>query len=356
MRTETDELYRAGRGLTRREAIGRSAAALAAAGSGVLLTACGGTPAAGTPVTFLAVVPFTTLTFAPEMLADAAGYFADQGLTPDFQSTRGSPQAIQLVIAGSAPISRIGQIEAVSHVVTRGAPLMNVATVIKKTTIRIISSTAAPLREPRDFAGKTLGIPSQGGESETTLDLLLASSGIEPAAVTRQIVGVGPGVFNLVQQGRVAGFIVSLDTAKILERQMEGVVVLDPGDFIQSGAQVYMVSADGLERNRDIVRRYLEAVYAAIDFMIDDDGFDETLRIMRQKYSFATLEDDAVAKASLEDYRAAWTAEGRHNVLRTVPESWRRGYEELVQAGRVESGRDPSEWFTNDLVPTSRNA
>jgi NitT/TauT family transport system substrate-binding protein len=337
--------------------IGRSAAALAAAGSGALITACGGgTMPAGTPVTFLAVVPFTTLTFAPEMLADTAGYFADQGLTPDFQSTRGSPQAIQLVIAGSAPISRIGQIEAVSHVVTRDAPLMNVATVIKRTTIRIISSTAAPLREPGDFAGKTLGIPSQGGESETTLDLLLASSGVDPASVARQIVGVGPGVFNLVQQGRVAGFIVSLDTAKILERQMEGVVVLDPGDFIQSGAQVYMVSVEGLAKNRDMIRKYLEAVHAAIEFMIDDDGFDETLRILRQKYSFATLDDEAVAKASLEDYRNAWTAEGRNNVLRTVPESWRRGYEELVQAGRVEGGRDPSEWYTNDLVPASRNA
>ena len=30
--------------------------------------------------------------------------------------------------------------------------------------------------------------------------------------------------------------------------------------------------------------------------------------------------------------------------------------EELVRAGRVEAGRDPSEWYTNDLVPASRNA
>ncbi len=41
-------------------------------------------------------------------------------------------------------------------------------------------------------------------------------------------------------------------------------------------------------------------------------------------------------------------------MLRTVPESWDRGYEELVRAGRVEGGRDPSEWFTNALVPPPR--
>src|SRR5690606_20820391 len=101
----------------------------------------------------------------------------------------------------------------------RGAPLMNVGTAVKESTIRFVSTTDAPLREPEDFVGKTVGIPSEGGETETTLDLLLRSSGIDPGAVTRQVVGVGPGVFNLVEQGRIAGFAVSIDTAKILEKQ-----------------------------------------------------------------------------------------------------------------------------------------
>jgi NitT/TauT family transport system substrate-binding protein len=356
MRTETDGLQGGRpRGLTRRDVLRRSAAALAAAGSGTLLSACGGERDAGrTPLTFLAVLPLTTLTYAPELLADAGGYFADQGLTVDFQSTRGSAQAIQLILAGSAPLSRIGQIEAMSHAANRGAPIVTVGTIIKHTTIRLISSAAAPLREPRDFVGKTLGIPSEGGESETTLDLLLASSGIDPSSVARQVVGVGPGVFNLVEQGRVAGFMVSLDTATILERQAEGVVVLDPGEFITSGAQVYVVSADGLGRDGEVVRKYLEAIYGALEFIIGDDGFDETLRIIRQKYSFATLQDDRVAKDSMREYVRVWTAEGGSNVLRTVPDSWRRGYEELVQAGRVEGGKDPSQWFTNDLLPASR--
>ena len=342
--------------LSRREALCGSAAALAAVGSGVLLTSCGGgkNPGAGTALTFLAVLPLTTLTYAPELLADAGGYFADQGLDVSFESTRGTAQAIQLVLAGSAPLTRIGQIECVSHIVNSGAPILNVGSVVKESTIRFVSSAKAPLSEPRDFLGKVVGIPSEGGESETTLDLLLASSGIEPGEVERQVVGVGPGVFNLVEQGRIAGFMVSIDTAKILEQQMDGVVVLRPGDFIESGAQLYMISHDDLDANREIVRKYLEAVYGAIEFMIDDDGFDETLRIMREKYDFATLLDTTVAKQSLSEYVRVWTKEGRENVLLTVPESWDRGYEELVRAGRVEGGRDPSEWFTNALVPPPR--
>jgi NitT/TauT family transport system substrate-binding protein len=339
--------------LTRRAVLEASAATLAAAGSGVLLTACGGgqDTSAGSSLTFLAVLPLTTLTYAPELLADAGGYFADQGLNVDFQSTRGTAQAIQLVLAGGAPLSRIGQIEAVSHAANRGAPIINVSTVVKESTIRFISSAAMPLREPRDFVGKVMGIPSEGGESETTLDLLLASSGLDPASVERQVVGVGPGVFNLVEQGRIAGFIVSIDTAKILEQQMPNVVVLRPGDFIESGAQLYMVAADDLAENGEMIRRYLEAVRGAIDFMIADDGFDETLRIMRGKYSFGTLQNDDVAKDSLTEYVRAWTLAGDENIMRTDPDRWRRGYEELVGAGQVGAGHDPEAWYTNEFVP-----
>ncbi len=339
--------------LTRRTVLGGSAAALFAAGGGALLTSCAGDEdsAAGDPLTFLAILPLTSLTFAPELLADAGGYFADQRLDVSFQSTRGSAQAIQLVLAGTAPLTRIGQIEAVSHAANRGAPIMNVGTVIKGSTIRLVSSSADPLREPRDFVGKTIGIPSEGGSSETTLDLLLATSGIDIESVDRQVVGLGPGVFNLVEQGRIAGFMVSIDTAKILEWQNSGVVVLSPGDFIESGSQLYLVSEDGLAEHAEIVRRYLAAVRGAIDFMIADDGFNETLRILRQKYSFGTLDETTVATDSLSDYVRTWTADGPGSLLRTDPGHWRSGYLELVSAGRVEGGLDPDAWYTNELVP-----
>jgi ABC-type nitrate/sulfonate/bicarbonate transport system substrate-binding protein len=326
--------------------------------AGGLLTSCGGAKDAGTNsgvarVTFLPALPLTTLTYAPELLADAGGYFADQGLDVEFQSTRGTAQAIQLVLARSALLTRIGQIEGMTHIVNSDAPILNVGTVIKESTIRFISSAQLPLREPKDFVGKVVGIPSEGGESEITLDLLLASSGVDPQSVERQVVGVGPGVFNLVEQGRIACFIVSIDTAKILERQTAGVVVLRPGDFIESGAQFYMVARDDLDGNRDLVRKYLAAVDRAVEFMIGDDGFDATLATMRRKYSFATLQDDEVAKDSLREYVRVWTSAGAGSVMRTVPEHWQRGYEELVNAGRIAAGKDPSTWFTNELVPAS---
>ena len=342
------------RGSVSRRAFLRSAASAATAGAtGFVLAGCGGqTPAHGrTPLDFLAILDPEGLTFAPELMGIAGGYFADQGLEVSLQQTRGSAPAIQSVIAGGALLTRIEQIEGVVHLANRGVPIRNVGTVIKESAIRFVSSARAPIREPRDFVGKLAGIPSQGGSTDKTLDLMLAGAGIDPASIERQVVGYSAGTFDLVQRGSIHCYGVSIDVAKVLEQQRDDVVILNPGDFITAGAQFYMVSSDGLNQQADLVRRYLAAVAAAINFMVDDEGFDATLEILRRRYSFATLQDTEIAKASLAEYVAIWTGEGRENVLRTVADSWQRGYDELVRAGLAEGGHDPAAWYTNELVP-----
>ncbi|MBN1239194.1 MAG: ABC transporter substrate-binding protein [Gammaproteobacteria bacterium] len=354
--------------LTRRQFV-HGTAALATSGA-TLLTGCSGgdetaAPSAGpraggeagagaaagaTQFSFLAILPPETLTFAPELLADAAGYFADEGLDMNFELTRGSSQAIQLVLAGWAPLTRISQIEGMRAAANRDAPLVNVGMVIKDSTIRYVSSEQDPLREPQDFVGKTIGIPSAEGSSELELDLFLASAGVDRDSVERQVVGVTAAVYNLVEQGRIAGYAVSIDTAKILEQQRSGVVVLNPGDFMASGGQFYMASRNDLDANRDSIGKFVKAVHAALDFMIEDDGFDRTLEILRGKYSFDALNDTTIAKESLREYLRVWTSAGRESVLQTVPERWSRGYRELVEAGIVEPGADPAAWFTNEFV------
>jgi NitT/TauT family transport system substrate-binding protein len=346
-----------GSAVSRRAFIGGSAAL---AGSALLGACSGGDSPAGSSagasssdrlgLTFLTILPPQSLTFAPELLADAGGYFANHGLDVRFELTRGSAQAVQLVLAGRAPLTRISQIEGMRAAANRGAPLVNVGMVFKDSTIRYVSSRAAPLLTPQDFVGKMIGIPSEGGSSELELDLFLAAGGVDPAMVRRQVVGLTPGIFNLVEQGRIAGYAVSIDTAKIVETQQENAVVLNPGEFIRSGGQFYMASRAGLEQHSEAIRRFIAGVRDALEFMLRDTELDNTLEILRGKYSFDGLNDTAIAKASLREYTSVWTAAGEENLLLTVPERWMQGYEELVAAGLAEPGKAPEEWFTNEFV------
>jgi NitT/TauT family transport system substrate-binding protein len=341
--------------ISRRAFIRRSAAtAVSASGSTALLSGCRDERVAGVPLTFVTFQPLESLTFAPELFADAAGYFRDQNLRVAFESTRSSAQAVQLILANRAHLARVGQIEVALHASNRSAPVIVVGTLIRHSTIRFVSCDALPLREPRDFEGRAFGIPSERGESEITLDLCLAKGGIDPDSVTRQVVGVGPGIFSLVEEGRIAGYAVSLDMANALEQRNRNVVTFKPSDFISSGAQVYLSSLTGANEHQDGIRRFLAAIRAAVEFIIGDTktAFNETLRIIRQKYSFDTLNDDALARVSLGEYVTAWTAEGRANVLRTLPQTWGRAYEELVAVHQAEAGKVPTQWYTNEFLPS----
>jgi NitT/TauT family transport system substrate-binding protein len=344
--------------VTRRGLLRGTAGALLASGaSGAILTGCGGgsqgqqAPSSGKDqVTFLNVLPLESLTYTPELVADTRGFFDQQGLKVDFQVTRGSAQAIQTILSGSAPLTRIGDIETMLAIADKGAPLINMGTLLKEVPQRFVSSRRAPITKPEDFRGKTIGTPSEGGTSETTLDLVLASAGIDPKTVPRQVVGLSPGVFNLVKEGRIGAYLVSLDTAIALQKQEPDAVVYSPGKAIASGGQLYAASKQGIESQRDLLQRYMRAIKQAVDSVIADQSLDETLRVMRTKYNFKTLQDPAVAKDSLREYVQLWTADGRENVLKTSPERWERAYREMARARVLKDGLNPREWFTNDLL------
>jgi NitT/TauT family transport system substrate-binding protein len=335
----------------------RRALAALAAGLALLLAGCGGTepaadaPGGATPVTFLNILPIESLTFTPEIIAKEDGHFAREGLDVQFQVTRGSAQAIQSVIAGSALITRVGDTEMMVAVGERSAPITAVGLPSQQATLRIVSASDDPIRTPADLRGRMIGIPSEGGTSETLVDTLARSAGLTEADLTKQVVGLAPGVFELVQQGRIDAYVVALDTAVAVQRQQPDAVVLDPSQVIAGGTQVYMTSQAALAdpTQRDVLQRFLRAVRAAQESVIADQSLDVTLKALGDAYDIPILRQPDVAEETLRQYVASWQASGE--LLRIAPDQWSRVYGEATAEQLVPGGLDASTWFTNDLLP-----
>jgi NitT/TauT family transport system substrate-binding protein len=342
-------------GLSRRAFLGQAAAAVAAtSGAGVLLSACGDDDDAGgagdtEDVVFLNIVPINS-SFAAELLADQNGYFKEEGLNVKMQATRGSAPAIQSVLAGSALITRAGAIETVSAASTQGAPLINVAMLEHKSPLWFVSTNKNPLDEPQDWEGTTMGLPSEGGTSEQTLDVMLKSEGVDADSVERQVVGLSPGTFELVKQGRIDGYTVGSVDGVIFKQQIPEANLLDPSKYVTEG-QCYLVSERTLAEKEDQVVAYLSAIQRAVDGILDDaPGFDKTIRALRKTQDLPELETDRLAKATLKVHTDSWLLEGRENLLRTVPDMWQKVYDQLLEIDVAEPDQDPSQWFTNDLI------
>ena len=338
----------------------RRALSALAAGLALLLAGCGGAGPSGgapgggdlTPVTFLNVLPIESLTFTPEIVAQAGGYFEREGLDVQFQVTRGSAQAIQTVIAGSALVTRVSDTEMMVAVGGRNAPVSAFGQPSQQSTLRIVSAADEPIRTPADLRGKTIGIPSEGGTSETLVDTLAATAGLTDADLKKQVVGLAPGVYELVQQGRIDAYVVAMDTAVTVQRQQPDAVVLDPSQVIAGGTQVYLTSQQALAdpAQRDVLQRFLRAVRAAQESVIADQPLDATLKTLGDAYDIPILREPDVAKETLRTYIASWQA-GGEGLLKISPSAWSRVYDESVAVQLVPAGLDAGKWYTNDLLP-----
>jgi NitT/TauT family transport system substrate-binding protein len=337
--------------ISRRAFVGQAAGVLAA---GAWLSACGDeeTASAGTDsATFLNIIPIN-LSFANELLAQENGYFKREGLDVTFEATRGSAPAIQSVLAGSALITRAGAIETIVAASKQGAPLMNVGMLEHKSPLWFVSTKENPLDEPKDWVGKTMGLPSKGGTSEQTLDLMLASQGIDGDQVERQVVGLSPGTFELVKRGRIDGYTIGSVDGVIFRQSIPEANLLDPSQYVTEG-QLYLTSQRQAEEKEDQVRAYMKAIRTSAEEILDDrdKGFAKTIKALRRKNGdLPELETDKLAKDVLTMITDSWLIEGRENLLRTVPETWQKIYDQLVDVEFAEPGKDPSEWYTNDLV------
>lgn len=344
--------------LSRRAFLKRSAIGAAAVTAGpALLSACGSGPAAkdGKAMTFLSILPLETLALAPELLAVAGGHFAKHGLDVELQPVKGSPQAMQTLLSGVAPVSRVGQIDVMSAVAGSDQPLVNIGTLSRGSSVRVIYSKQDPLEKPEHFLGKTIGVPSEGGTSDRVVSLVLANAGLDPAKTPRQVTGLTPGTFNLVQQKRIAGYVVSIDTATIVQSQFPDAGVFDPGTVVKSDSQVYVTTKDALQKNADQLKGFMAGIADALGELVADNDFGKTIPALRQKYKFATLNDDAIARASLTESRRLWTGgDPSKPLLVTEKNEWVAGYQELIDANQVKPGGDAASWFDNSLLPESK--
>lgn len=337
---------------------GSMLAAAGAAGGPVLLSACGGDDGGvggGSSLeeaTFLSPIPLETLSLTGELLADAGGHFEKHGLDLTLRPAKGSAQATQTLLSGIAPITRIGLIEHIKAVTEKDQPLVAVGMPVRRSLLRFVyDRNGHRLTKPEDLAGQTIGVPSEGGTSDNVISLVLASAGLDPGEAKRQVVGLSTGTFDLVKQGRIGAYVVSLDTAGILASKDPAAGVFDPSPYVKSDLQIYATTRDALTREAGVLRAFLAGVNDAMASMLADRSLDATLGRLRGKYTFATLGDDAIAKSTLTTMRDVWTGgDARRAVLVNDEETWRAGYAELRDANLVEAGGNPALWFDNSLL------
>jgi NitT/TauT family transport system substrate-binding protein len=337
---------------TRRAFIGRTAGAFAAlSGGGALLAACGDDEQAADEEGSVQVVNILppSLSYTAEYIADLDGYFKKEGVDVQVNTSRGSAPAIQAILTGTALLSWVGWLESVIAIADRDAPIRAVAFNGWRSPLAIVSHKDKPLRNPRDLTGERIGIPSEGGTSETTLDLLLAANDIPIDDVPRQVTGFTPGTFALIEQGRIAGFIIGASQIEQFRVAQPDAVFMETAEWVTDGLS-YITSERGLDENREQIEAYLRGLKGAMEQILDDRNFANTIKKLRGKYDFPELKDDRVARGFIDYISTSWVLEGRENLLKTDPQKWQETYDAAVDVEAAESGVEVTKNVNEGLI------
>jgi NitT/TauT family transport system substrate-binding protein len=345
---------------TRRSFVGRSAGAFAAVGgAGMLLAACGddsddaagggsastseqsagGGGDGGGEVQVVNILP-PQLGYSAEYIAEIDGFFEKEGLSVKVNTARGSAPAIQAVLSGTALLSWVGWLESVIAISNRGAPIQAVSFTGRRSTLKLVSDKGNPMNTPQDLVGERIGIPSEGGTSETTLDLMIANEGIDPKQVQRQVTGFTPGTFELIKRKRIAGFIIGGSQEQQFREAQPTSVFLETAKYVQDGL-CYITSQDGVKNNKAQIEAYMRALKGAMEQIVDDGPeYTDTLKKLRAKYDFPELKSDTVAKYYLKYNTDNWMLDGREKLLKVDKEKWQTTYDAAVKVKAAKGGVD----------------
>lgn len=318
----------------------------------------GEAPADLTKIVVVSFLPLQSFTFTPEMYAYSSGIFEEHGLDVQLQPVQGTAAAIQTLLGGATPITRVSTVDVMPGM-EQGQPIVAIGTMAYRSNLRIISTEENPIEEASDMEGTTIGMGSVGGTSEKMLNFALDGADVPRDSVTRQAVPVTAATYELVKQGQLDGYIVSLDTSIGITNQNDDAVSSPAGLVDAPERQVWITTQSNLEdpARVDQIERFLAAIKEATQEIIDDSAndFSNVLSTLRDSgdWDFAALKDDAIAIEALKTYTTeTWIdSTGTVGLLENDDDYWETIYDAYVDGGLLDGGANPRDWITSELLP-----
>lgn len=283
-------------------------------GAGALV-ACGeDEPPETRQVTFMAGFRAqANLPFVAVYVADAEGFFADEGLEVEIQHSSGQDEHLKLLLDGTVDFITGTAAQAVRRV-QEGLPVQAIALFGQRGDQGYVSLADSGIETPADFAGHTVGF--KAGVVPAELHALLANASLTVEDVELLAVGFDPRVF---MEGGVDVYPVFLnnepDTIRAAGVEIN---VIDPHDFdVPTLGLTFLATTDTLA-DGDLAERFLRATFRAVQWIQEhpDEAVEIVLRhaegadAAHQRY----LLDTDLAAAQREDGRiglsdaAAWEA------------------------------------------------
>lgn len=204
---------------------------------------------------------------APFYVSLAKGYYKDAGLDVEIIPGQGSAYAARLVGAGQADV---GIIAAPTLIVslTKGVPLQAVAMYYQSEPTTWFSLPTANIKSPQDWVGKRVAVQPDSN-TYIVYRALLDKLHIDRSKITE--IPQGPDPVSPLLTNQVDVSVEFIYNQVLFQEKVPNIVAIKAKDY---GIEMYnlaiVVNTDFMNKNTDVVRRFVQATLKGIKYTSDN--------------------------------------------------------------------------------------
>ncbi len=219
-------------------------------------------------ITYLLPAPGTLPAFGPWMLAQAKGYYEQEGLKVNFVTARGGVDVAKQIGAGNAVIGgAIGDTPIIAR--SQGIPAKAVAVLGAGSLTQLVSHKDEKIESPRELKGRTVTVLAYTDTTYYALLGMLSKVGLTKNDVNIQAAGPA-GVWQQFAAKKASAMAGVPDwTVSAMETGAQ-VDILPADIYFKSMAQAILASDETIAKNPQLIQKLVRATLKGMkDIMAD---------------------------------------------------------------------------------------
>ncbi|MFC1976488.1 ABC transporter substrate-binding protein [Chloroflexota bacterium] len=280
--------------------------------------------------------------FAPLYVAQAKGFYADEGLEVDLEY--GFENDFVTLTAQGERQFAIASGDQVILARAQELPVVYVMKWYQRFPVAVMALSEMGIDVPEKLSGHSVGIPVLSGASYVAWQALVYAAGLDDSTISLEVTGFTQAEAISQKQVEAAVVYIANEPVQLSQLGME-VNVIEISDYIDLVSNGLVTNEIVLRENPDLVGRMVRATLRGLEYTIahPDEAFD----IARQAVPEITDEDAPTQRAVLEASIELWRSD---QLGMSSPQAWAESAEFMLATGLIESPVDVETLYTNEFV------
>lgn len=280
--------------------------------------------------------------FAPFYVAQAKGFYADEGLNVELEY--GFENDFVALTAQGERQFAVASGDQVILARSQGLPVVYVMEWYERFPVALMALSETGIDAPEKVSGQSLGVPGLFGATYIGWKAIAYGAGVDEETV--DLAEIGFTQAEAISEEKVDAAMVYITNEPIqLSATGHEVNVIEVSDYINLVANGLITNETVIQENPDLVKRLVQGTLRGLQYTIDNP--DEAFEIVRTAVPEITDDDAPTQRAVLDASIDLWLSD---ELGVSSAEAWAESAAFMAETGLIETPVDAETLYSNEFV------